>query len=93
MIHFFTLHIKKKITSPSTERNVVVVDTPSGLNALNTISPVSSGYVSVITKEKVPSFISSTWNSRDDLISKPSLYHLADGLGLPLTWTSNLNIS
>lgn len=77
---------------PSTDRYVIVVDTPSGLYASNTISPVSSGNVSAIVSIDVPSSSSSIWNSCDGIISTPCLYHFPFGFGLPFTFTSNLFI-
>lgn len=85
----FSKTFEKKIL-PSTDKYVVVVDTPSGLWASNTISPVSSGNVSAIVSTDVPSSNSSIKNSCDETISTPCLYHFPSGFGLPFTFTSNL---
>lgn len=64
--------------------------TPKGLCASKTISPVSSGYTSVIVRTEVPSSKFSIWKSFDGIISVPCLYHLGSGFGLPTTLTSSL---
>lgn len=69
---------------------MVVIATPNGLCASKTISPVSSGYTSVIVKTEVPSSKFSIWKSFDEIISVPCLNHLSSGLGLPIALTSSL---